>query len=141
MTSIPASVQSATVPAALKSTSSGWAAITRIRWISESSSMAQSYGRRHVTDFGHRNRDETDVIMTRIREKSKRSCVARCLPVAGAPGDAEGAAPAGAAPRECPRSVERGHDVLDAGVVLEPVHGQVLAVAGVLEAAVRHLGH
>src|SRR6201995_6209842 len=33
------------------------------------------------------------------------------------------------------------HDVLDAGVVLEAVHGQVLAVAGVLEAAVRHLGH
>src|SRR3984885_358991 len=32
------------------------------------------------------------------------------------------------------------HDVLDAGVVLEAVHGQVLAVAGVLEAAVRHLG-
>ena len=33
------------------------------------------------------------------------------------------------------------HDVLDAGVVLEPVHRQVLAVAGVLEPAVRHLGH
>src|SRR5271155_5569421 len=33
------------------------------------------------------------------------------------------------------------HDVLDAGVVLEAVHGQVLAVAGVLEATVRHLGH
>src|SRR3954453_16401047 len=32
-----------------------------------------------------------------------------------------------------------GHDVLDARVVLEAVHGQVLAVAGVLEAAVRHL--
>src|SRR5262245_3160040 len=92
MTSIPASVQSATVPAALKSTSSGWAAITRIRWISESSSMASSYGRRPITDFRHRNpqtghdhdavsdagcspatyhgfgqgnRDETDVIMTK----------------------------------------------------------------------------
>jgi Helix-turn-helix domain len=38
-------------------------------------------------------------------------------------------------------SVQRGHDVLDAGVVLEAVHGQVLAVAGLLEAAVRHLGH
>src|SRR5215471_11164019 len=36
MTSIPASVHTATVPAALKSTSSGWAAITRIRRISES---------------------------------------------------------------------------------------------------------
>src|SRR5215469_17460707 len=33
------------------------------------------------------------------------------------------------------------HDVLDTGVVLETVHGQVLAVAGVLEAAVGHLGH
>src|ERR687893_283376 len=32
------------------------------------------------------------------------------------------------------------HHVLDARVVLEPVHRQVLAVAGVLEAAVRHLG-
>src|SRR6478752_6469070 len=32
------------------------------------------------------------------------------------------------------------HDVLDPGVVLEPVHGEVLAVARVLEAAVRHLG-
>jgi hypothetical protein len=30
--------------------------------------------------------------------------------------------------------------VLDAGVVLEPVQAQVLAVAGVLEAAVGHLG-
>src|SRR5215216_4524360 len=34
-----------------------------------------------------------------------------------------------------------GHDVLDACVVLEAVHGQVLAVARVLEAAVRHLRH
>src|SRR5215467_6639818 len=33
------------------------------------------------------------------------------------------------------------HDVLDTGVVLEAVHGQVLAVPGVLEAAVGHLGH
>src|SRR5688572_20778029 len=32
-----------------------------------------------------------------------------------------------------------GHDVLDARVVLEAVHRQVLAVAGLLEAAVRHL--
>src|SRR5215210_6281180 len=32
------------------------------------------------------------------------------------------------------------HDVLYAGVVLEAVHGEVLAVAGVLEAAVGHLG-
>src|SRR5690348_3955087 len=31
------------------------------------------------------------------------------------------------------------HHVLDAGVVLEAVHGQVLAVAGVLEATMRHL--
>src|SRR5215217_4264259 len=33
------------------------------------------------------------------------------------------------------------HHVLDAGVVLQAVHRQVLAVAGVLEAAVRHLRH
>src|SRR3954467_3727836 len=33
------------------------------------------------------------------------------------------------------------HHVLDAGVVLEAVAGEVLAVARVLEAAVRHLGH
>src|SRR6185369_9939276 len=32
------------------------------------------------------------------------------------------------------------HDVLDAGVVLQAVHGQILAVAGALEAAMRHLG-
>src|SRR5689334_7288917 len=32
------------------------------------------------------------------------------------------------------------HDVLEAGVVLEPVDREVLAVAGVLEPAVRHLG-
>src|SRR5919112_406170 len=32
-----------------------------------------------------------------------------------------------------------GHHVLDARVVLQPVHREVLAVAGVLEAAVRHL--
>src|SRR6185436_20463483 len=36
---------------------------------------------------------------------------------------------------------DRAHHVLDARVVLEPVHREVLAVAGVLEAAVRHLGH
>src|SRR5215212_11724424 len=33
------------------------------------------------------------------------------------------------------------HDVLYAGIVLEAVHGEVLAVAGVLEAAVGHLAH
>src|SRR5260370_7864309 len=33
------------------------------------------------------------------------------------------------------------HDVLDAGVVLKAVHGQVLAVPGMLEPAVRHLRH
>src|SRR4249919_3359400 len=33
-----------------------------------------------------------------------------------------------------------GHHVLDAGVVLQAVHREVLAVARVLEAAVRHLG-
>src|ERR1700759_4721905 len=38
-------------------------------------------------------------------------------------------------------AADEAHDVLDAGVVLKAVHGQVLAVAGVLEAAVRHLGH
>src|SRR3954464_2224543 len=35
---------------------------------------------------------------------------------------------------------EEGHHVLDARVVLEAVHRQVLALARVLEAAVRHLG-
>src|ERR1700752_1381472 len=39
-----------------------------------------------------------------------------------------------------PSLTDVGHDVLDPGVVLEPVHREVLAVAGVLEAAVRHLG-
>src|SRR5262245_13813712 len=34
-----------------------------------------------------------------------------------------------------------GHDVLDAGVVLESVHRQVLAVTAVLETPVRHLGN
>src|SRR5215472_5341405 len=33
------------------------------------------------------------------------------------------------------------HHVLDPGVVLESVHRQILTVPGVLEAAVRHLGH
>src|SRR6478735_10142227 len=36
--------------------------------------------------------------------------------------------------------VEGGHHVLDARVVLHAVHGEVLAVAGLLEAAVRHFG-
>jgi hypothetical protein len=45
--------------------------------------MASSYGRRHITDFRHQNPDETDMIMTKIREKSKRSCVAGHLPAAG----------------------------------------------------------
>src|SRR5262245_23996812 len=35
---------------------------------------------------------------------------------------------------------ELGNDVLDAGVRLHAVDGHVLAVAGLLEAAVRHLG-
>ena len=37
-------------------------------------------------------------------------------------------------------SAQACHDVLDDRVVLEPVHREVLAVAGLLEAAVRHLG-
>src|SRR5688500_5194718 len=37
-------------------------------------------------------------------------------------------------------SAQACHDVLDDRVVLEPVHRKVLAVAGLLEAAVRHLG-
>src|SRR3954470_13761524 len=37
-------------------------------------------------------------------------------------------------------STEEVHDVLEAGVILEAVDGEVLSVAGVLEAAVRHLG-
>src|SRR5579875_404995 len=38
-------------------------------------------------------------------------------------------------------SFEVAHHVLDARVVLEPVHRQVLAIARMLEAAVRHLRH
>src|SRR6266545_3420981 len=37
-------------------------------------------------------------------------------------------------------SVDLCHHMLDLRVVLERVNGQVLAVAGLLEAAVRHLG-
>jgi hypothetical protein len=37
-------------------------------------------------------------------------------------------------------SAKLRHHVLDVGVVLDGVHGEVLAVAGVLEAAVGHLG-
>src|ERR1700756_4169729 len=37
-------------------------------------------------------------------------------------------------------SGERDHDVLDLGVVLERVHAEVFAVAGLFEAAVGHLG-
>src|SRR4051794_31062517 len=37
-------------------------------------------------------------------------------------------------------SVEVGHHVLDARVVLEAVHREILAIAGALEAAVGHLG-
>src|SRR5918993_1513722 len=40
-----------------------------------------------------------------------------------------------------PSCFEVGHDVLYAGVVLQTVHGEVLAVARVLEAAVGHLCH
>jgi tetratricopeptide (TPR) repeat protein len=45
-------------------------------------------------------------------------------------------------PEGVPRSLGAyvAHHVLDAGVVLEAVHGQVLAIAGVLEATVWHLG-
>src|SRR3954454_23442308 len=38
-------------------------------------------------------------------------------------------------------AVDVGHDVLDPGVVLKTVKRQVLAVAGMLEAAVRHFGN
>src|ERR1035437_396299 len=38
-------------------------------------------------------------------------------------------------------SLKVGHHVLDSRVVLEAVHGQVLAVAAVFEASVWHLGH
>src|SRR5688572_31833331 len=38
-------------------------------------------------------------------------------------------------------SVDLRHDVLDLGVVLERVGREVLAVPGLLVAAVRHLGH
>src|SRR5688572_27274781 len=38
-------------------------------------------------------------------------------------------------------SAQACHDVLDDRVVLEAVHREVLAVAGLLEAAVRHLAH
>src|SRR3954465_8807909 len=41
----------------------------------------------------------------------------------------------------CTSSAESTHHVFDAGVLLEAVHREVLAVAGVAEAAVRHLGH
>src|ERR1035438_2768319 len=37
--------------------------------------------------------------------------------------------------------VQRRHDVLDPGVVLEPVHGEILAVARVTVAAMGHLSH
>src|SRR4051794_27681579 len=37
-------------------------------------------------------------------------------------------------------SADVGHDVLDLGVVLQSVHREVLPVAGLLEAAVGHLG-
>src|SRR5215469_11710739 len=43
--------------------------------------------------------------------------------------------------RPLPRSgLDVAHHVLDAGVIVESVAGQVLAVAGVLEAAMWHLG-
>src|SRR5699024_5803965 len=61
-----------------------------------------------------------------------------------APRDPAGSTPATRAiatgSRAEPGSVEAGHHVLDAGVLLESVHRQVLAVSGVLEAPVRHLG-
>src|SRR5215207_10679439 len=38
-------------------------------------------------------------------------------------------------------TLDVAHHVLDARVVLEPVHGEVLAVARELVAAVGHLGH
>jgi len=37
--------------------------------------------------------------------------------------------------------VEVGHDMLNSGVILEPILGEVFAVARVLEATVWHLGH
>src|ERR1700722_15784122 len=38
-------------------------------------------------------------------------------------------------------SVQAEHHVLDLGIVLQGIGGEVLAIAGLLEAAVRHLGH
>src|ERR1035437_7149963 len=81
--------------------------------------------------------------MTRMRLISASSSMITILRrgafLRWAPGGLD-AARGGTAPSPPDRSVERGHDVLDPGVVLEPVHRQVLAVTGVLEAAVRHLG-
>src|SRR4051812_42735762 len=48
--------------------------------------------------------------------------------------------PGAPAPGRDASGVELDHHVLDAGVVLEAVLAEVLAVAGVLEAAVGHLG-
>src|SRR5205823_11044779 len=44
-------------------------------------------------------------------------------------------------PSEGLSDVDSAHDVFDPGVVLEAVHGQVLAVPGVLEPAMGHLRH
>src|SRR3954464_6280365 len=41
----------------------------------------------------------------------------------------------------CTSSAESTHHVFDAGVLLEAVHREILAVAGVSETAVRHLRH
>src|ERR1700733_1741390 len=111
------------VPAALKSMSSGWAATTRTRWISESLSMIpilRTPVPRLARGGGPGNRP-LDAFRG-LRDTGRPTGGRRRPPL----------------PQS--RSVQRRHDVLDPGVVLEPVHGQVLAVTRVLEATVRHLG-
>src|SRR5262245_10900201 len=75
-------------------------------------------------------------------------CTSRCWPWnPSAPTSASGAGAgycrrSGAGAGYCRRSaVDVVHHVLDPGVLLQRVQRQVLAVTGVLEAAVRHLGH
>src|SRR5690606_10993065 len=48
-----------------------------------------------------------------------------------------GARPSGGPRPRAESRLDVAHHVFDAGVVLQPVHRQVLAVSGVLEAAVR----
>src|SRR3954447_19186314 len=94
---------------------------------------AAGHPRPRVASRPSRRTSEYGVRTSRCRTGSPPPPAAAAIALAVAP------LPPDAAPSAARFLVELRHHVLDVGVVLERVRAQVLAVAGLLVAAVRHL--